>query len=45
MNVIKYMLSKEPDLATRKPLPRDMTWMGKWTERDAGDARVNTRYG
>jgi hypothetical protein len=45
MDVIKYMLSKEPNLAVRKPKPRDMTWINKWSEREPSETRNLARYG
>ena len=44
-NVLKYMLSKEPDLALRKPKPRDASWMHSWGERDLPSNVKSVRYG
>lgn len=44
-NVIKYMLSKEPDLAMRQPKPREQPWLTTWGEREISSKKVNVRYG
>lgn len=48
MNTIKYLLSKEPAIATRSPKPRNTNYLSKWS--DGGDIESNQtskghRYG
>lgn len=47
MNVVKYMLARQPDLAVRLPKPKDMSFLHQWQE--APDSRQSNigshRYG
>ena|SRR6478736_1593147 len=44
MNVLKYMLAKEPDLAVRVPKPKDQTHLHQWGERPSVEER-SRRHG
>lgn len=45
MNVIKYMLSKEPDLAERRPRERDQKYLSNWSEGPDSSGERNYRHG
>lgn len=47
MNTIKYMLSKQPDLALRVEKPKDKSYLSRWSEGRSVSAQVrrDTRHG
>lgn len=45
MNTIKYMLAKEPDLATRTPKPKDMRHFTHWLEGPDVTTHRDIRHG
>lgn len=45
MNTIKYMLAKEPDLATRVPRAKDLRYMTHWSEGPDVTSAKDIRHG